>query len=119
MTMMSDHHPIWEVLAVRGDNHLAVAGDYFGRGTARDDTDDAKRPVGARGDAQAPPFSAFVWPTSDVVMALVGAGLRLDAFFEASAADIYEGLGDAASRLPAYYVIKATKQPDLHISGDR
>jgi 2-polyprenyl-3-methyl-5-hydroxy-6-metoxy-1,4-benzoquinol methylase len=107
--LMSDHHPIWEVLAVQGDNHLKVVGDYFGRGTPQAETDDAKRPVGARGDAQAPPFSAFVWPTSDVVMALIGAGLRLDAFFEAPAGEIYGGLGDAGSRLPAYYVIKATK----------
>ena len=106
---MSDHHPIWEVLAVRGENHLAVAGDYFGRNTPRDETDDAKRPVGAQGNAQSPPFSAFVWPTSDVVMALIGANLRLDAFFEAPAGEIYGGLGDAGSRLPAYYVIKATK----------
>jgi hypothetical protein len=59
---------------VRGENHLAVAGDYFGRTTPRDETDDAKRPVGARGDAKAPAFSAFVWLTSDVVMALIGAG---------------------------------------------
>jgi hypothetical protein len=42
-------------------------------------------------------------------MALIGAGFRLDAFFEAPAAEIYGGLGDVGSRLPAYYVIKATK----------
>jgi hypothetical protein len=34
---------------------------------------------------------------------------RQDAFFEAPAGEIYGGLGDAGSRLPAYYVIKATK----------
>ena len=107
--LMSDHHPIWEILAVRGNNHLKVVGDYFGRDTPRDETDDAKRPLGARGDAQAPPFSAFVWPTSDVVMALIRAGLRLDAYFEAPQAEIYGRLGDVGSRLPAYYVIKASK----------
>jgi hypothetical protein len=69
--LMADHHPVWEVLAVRGDNHLAVAGDYFGRGRRTPDQDDAKRPVGSRGEAGAPSFSAFVWPTSDVVMAFV------------------------------------------------
>jgi 2-polyprenyl-3-methyl-5-hydroxy-6-metoxy-1,4-benzoquinol methylase len=107
--LMGDHHPLWEVLAVRGDNQLAVTGDYFGRTTPRADTDDAKRPVGARGNPDHPPFSAFVWPISDVVMAFLRAGLRLDAFFEAPDPAMYDGLGPAAARLPAYYVIKATK----------
>lgn len=42
-------------------------------------------------------------------MALVRAGLRLDEFVEAPVAALYDGLGDAAGDLPAYYVIKATK----------
>jgi SAM-dependent methyltransferase len=107
--LMADQHPLWEVLAVRGNNHLAVAGSYFGRGTPTAEQDDAKRPVGARGEDEVPSFSAFVWPTSDVVMALLNAGLQLDAFFEAAEPAIYAGLGDVASSLPAYYVIKATK----------
>lgn len=107
--LLADHHPVWEVLAVRGDNHLAVTGDYFGRTTPRRETDDAKLPAGARGTATPPPFKAFVWPTSDVVMALLKAGLRLDAFTESPSPDIYSGLGPTAAQLPAYYVIKATK----------
>ena len=86
-----------------------MAGNYFGRGIPTAEQDDAKRPVGARGEAEAPSFSAFVWPTSDIVMALIEAGLQLDAFFEAPEPAIYAGLGDVASSLPAYYVIKATK----------
>ncbi|WP_433161596.1 class I SAM-dependent methyltransferase [Kribbella sp. CA-247076] len=116
--LMCDHHPIWEVLAVRGDNQLAVAGDYFGRSTPRADTDDAKRPVGARGQTKPPPFSAFVWPASDVVMALINAGLQLTAFFEAPAPEIYDGLGVSASQLPAYYAIKATKPTQTPIVSD-
>jgi SAM-dependent methyltransferase len=107
--LLADHHPLWEVLAVRGDNHLAIKGDYFGRTTPRPEADDAKLPTGARGTSTPPPFSAFVWPTSDVVMALLNAGLRLDAFTESPAPDIYAGLGSTASQLPAFYVIKATK----------
>lgn len=42
-------------------------------------------------------------------MAFIGAGLRLDAYFEAAEPTIYAGLGEAAACLPAYYVIKATK----------
>ena len=107
--LLGDHHPLWEVLAVRGDDHLSVSGDYFGRITPRADTDDAKRPVGARGNPDPPPFSAFVWPVSDVVMAMIGAGLRIDAFFEGTDPAMYDGLGPTAAHLPCYYVIKATK----------
>ncbi len=107
--LLADHHPIWGVLAVRGQNQLAVAGDYFGRSTSRRDTDNNKLPVGARDTASPPPFEAFVWPTSDVVMSLLGAGLRLTAFTESPASSSYPGLGSTATQLPAYYVIKATK----------
>jgi SAM-dependent methyltransferase len=107
--LMAEHHPVWEVLAVRGDNELVVAGDYFGRSTAQTEPDDAKRPVGARGNDNAPKFSAFVWPVSDVVMAIVRAGLRLDTFFEGAEPDMYSGSGNVAANLPAYYVVKATR----------
>lgn len=109
--LVADHHPVWEVLSVTGENRLSVTGDYFGRTEARNSPDPAKQPLGARGrdDGDAPEFAAFVWPVSDVVMAFVRSGLRLEAFFEGSAPAIYGGLGDAAARLPAYYVVKATK----------
>ena len=106
--LLCDHHPAWEILAVRGGNTLTVAGDYFGRTRPNTTQDDAKRPIGARGEANPPALQPFVWPISDVVMALVNAGLRLDAFFEASEPSLYAGLGSAGSGLPAYYVIKAT-----------
>ena len=64
---------------------------------------------GARGEPEAPRFSTFVWPVSDVVMAFVRAGLRLEAFFESPEPGLYAGLGGSAGSLPAYYVIKATK----------
>ncbi|SNY45490.1 class I SAM-dependent methyltransferase [Paractinoplanes atraurantiacus] len=107
--LLCDHHPAWEVLAVREPGRLAVAGDYFGRGRPNREQDDAKKPLGARGRADAPELAMFVWPVSDVVMALVGAGLRLDAFREAPEPALYAGLGDAAGALPAIYVIKASK----------
>lgn len=107
--LICDHHPLWEVLTVCGENHLAVTGDYFGRGTPRNSPDQAKQPTGARSETDAPMFDALVWPVSDVVMALVRAGLRLETFFEAAEPAIYRGLGDAALHIPAYYVVKATK----------
>ncbi|MBM2616579.1 class I SAM-dependent methyltransferase [Actinoplanes sp. LDG1-06] len=109
--LLCDHHPAWEVLSAREPGRLAVVGDYFGRGHPNTEQDDAKLPVGARGEPDAPSFSTFVWPVSDVVMALIRAGLRLDEFFEAPEPRLYAGLGEAAGSLPAYYVIKATK-PD-------
>ena len=107
--LLCDHHPVWEVLGVRADDRLAVVGDYFSRGRPVTQQDDAKRPAGARGESEAPAFTSFVWPVSDVVTALVNVGLRLDTFHEAPAEGLYAGLGDAASCLPAYYVIKATR----------
>ena len=47
-------------------------------------------------------------------MALVQAGLRLDAFLESPEPALYSGLGDAADALPAYYVIKATQVAHQH-----
>jgi SAM-dependent methyltransferase len=105
--LLCDHHPAWEALSVREQDRLAVVGDYFGRGRPATDQDDAKLPEGARGEPDAPRFTTFVWPVSDVVMALVRAGLRLDEFFEAPEPALYAGLGEAASALPAYYVVKA------------
>lgn len=111
--LLADHHPLWEVLAARGENHLAVTGNFFGRSTPQASTDDAKRPVGARGTPNPPPFTAFVWPTSDVVMSFLQAGLRLDSFTESPAPDSYPGLGPNSSHIPAFYVIKATKLDDV------
>jgi SAM-dependent methyltransferase len=97
--LLCDHHPVWEVLAEDGQNNLAVVGDYFGRQRPNTDQHRSKRPAGAKDE----PFRPFVWPVSDVVMAFVQAGLRLDAFFEAPEPTLYN------EALPAYYVIKATK----------
>jgi 2-polyprenyl-3-methyl-5-hydroxy-6-metoxy-1,4-benzoquinol methylase len=107
--LLAEHHPVWEVLAVSGTNHLTVAGSYFGRTTPRRDIDNAKLPTGARDNPDAPAFSTFVWPVSDVVMALLHAGLQLDHFSESPDPDSYPTLGPTAVQLPATYIIKATR----------
>jgi SAM-dependent methyltransferase len=57
-------------------------------------------PTGARDNPDTPAFSAFIWPTIDVVMSLITVGLHLDTFFESPA--------------PALYVIKTTEpHPDV------
>ncbi|WP_370451441.1 class I SAM-dependent methyltransferase [Kribbella sp. VKM Ac-2500] len=69
--LLADHHPLWEVLAVEGHNHLSVAGNYFARTTPRQtpETNNAKLPTDARNHPTPPPFSTFIWPTSDVITA--------------------------------------------------
>ncbi|WP_405063116.1 methyltransferase domain-containing protein [Kribbella sp. NBC_01505] len=107
--LLADHHPIWEVLAVTGSNALTVTADYFGRTTPRAGIDNAKLPVGARDTAAPPTFTAFIWPPSDIITALLAAGLRLTHFSEAPITDMYDGLGAAADRLPAIYLVRATR----------
>ncbi|HEY1487816.1 MAG TPA: hypothetical protein VGF84_17045, partial [Micromonosporaceae bacterium] len=107
--LLAEHHPLWEVLGVRAEDHVVVNGDYFGRSTPDEDNDDDKRPKGARGEADAPPLTSFVWPVADVVAAFINAGLRIDAFRELPEPAMYSRLGAAAAYLPAIYVIKATR----------
>lgn len=103
--LVCEHHPVWEVLGVRGENRVEVTVDYFGRHQATlAGYDRAKRPTGYIDGTS---FAAFVWPVGDVVMSLVRAGFRLVAFFEAPAPEMYQGLGSGAERLPAVYVVKA------------
>jgi SAM-dependent methyltransferase len=105
--LLNEHHPLWEVLAVRHDG-VAATVDYFGRNRPTTQSyDQSKRPTGSTPDTT---FDAFLWPVSDVVMSLIRAGLRIDEFFEAPFPEMYEGLGEAASWLPAIYVIKAGRE---------
>jgi 2-polyprenyl-3-methyl-5-hydroxy-6-metoxy-1,4-benzoquinol methylase len=114
--LLAEHHPVWEILAVRGSDHLAVRGNYFSRTAPRTEIDNAKLPTGARDTPNAPEFSSFVWPTSDVVMSFLTAGLSLDAFIEAPDPNLFPNLTSAA-HLPATYVIKATK-PEADVSHE-
>jgi SAM-dependent methyltransferase len=108
-----EHHPVWEILAVR-DGGIALAGDYFGRVPHdQEDADPAKRPAGWTSAADAH-LTSFVWPVSQVLMAIMGAGLRLDSIAEGAEADMYAGLDGDPTRLPAYYVIIASKPGPPH-----
>ena len=106
--LLSEHHPIWEVLGVRAEDRLEPTVSYFGRSEPTDGTyDQAKRPAGSSPQT---PLTAFVWPISDVVMAFVRAGLHIEHFGERVVSDMYTGLSaDAAARLPATYELKVTK----------
>ncbi|HVX42951.1 MAG TPA: class I SAM-dependent methyltransferase [Mycobacteriales bacterium] len=106
--LISEHHPLWEVLSVKGENALAVREDYFQSGAVASTRDPAKAPVGGRG-SDAPPLQPFVWSLGAVVTALLNAGLRIDALQEMPEPESYAGLGPAAAAIPAGYHIKATK----------
>lgn len=107
--LIADHHPIWKVLSVRGRNHLTVTADYFACTTPRATIDNPKLPTGARDNPDAPSFAAFIWPPSDILTALLAAGLTLTTFQESPAPELYTGLGPAADHLPATYLIAATR----------
>lgn len=103
-----EHHPIWEVLAVR-DGGIALTGDYFGRAPHdQKDADPAKRPVGWTPAADAT-MTSFVWPVSQVLTALMQAGLSIGTFTEGGLPGMYAGLDADPTWLPAYYVIIASR----------
>jgi SAM-dependent methyltransferase len=107
--LLSEHHPVWEVLTVQGPNHLSVTEDYFTRSTPCARADNSKLPTGARDNPDAPDFTAYIWTPSDIITALLAAGLTLTAFQESPAPEMYAGLGPTAAHLPATYLIKATR----------
>ncbi|NIK55473.1 class I SAM-dependent methyltransferase [Kribbella shirazensis] len=107
--LIADHHPIWEVLSVRGPDHLTVTADYFARTTPRATIDNAKLPTGARDNSEAPTFTAFIWPPSDIITALLAASLTLTTFQESPVPEMYDGLGPTATWVPATYLIGATR----------
>ncbi len=108
VVLISEHHPMWEVLSVAGENSLTVRTDYFQAGSIASTWDPSKAPVGGR-DRDAPTLRSFVWSLGSVVTALLGAGFRIDALHERPDAESYEGLGAASTAIPATYHIKATR----------
>jgi SAM-dependent methyltransferase len=110
--LISEHHPLWEILSVTGENSLSVIGDYFQKSAIPTQWDSTKAPVGGR-TPDAPPFQSFVWSLGSVVTALIAAGLRIDALHEDSAEDNYRGLGAPGTALPAIYYLKASRPTTL------
>lgn len=101
-----EHHPVWEILAVR-DGNLTLDGDYFGRAPRElQQTDPAKGPTGSKPDTR---LTSFVWPVSEVLTALIQAGLVVERFTEGAEPSMWRGLAADPSWLPAYYVIIASK----------
>jgi SAM-dependent methyltransferase len=101
-----EHHPVWEILAIR-DGNLAPVGDYFGR-TPRSmrHVDPAKGPTGAKPGTE---LTSFVWPVSTVLTAIMRAGLIIDRFTERAEPSMWRGIAADPTWLPAVYVIIASK----------
>jgi SAM-dependent methyltransferase len=100
-----EHHPLWEILAVR-DGNPVVIGSYFG--SAHPGSDPAKRMTGWTPGSDSE-LTSFVWPVSQVLTALQRAGLRIESFTESADSSMYPGLQPAPAWLPACYAIIAAK----------
>jgi len=108
LLVISEHHPLWEVLTAGADGKLTVSGDYFHAG--RDGyPDPAKAPQVTReiGVPDAVPIS-YVWNLSRVVTAVLDAGLRIRTLKEFPDAGSYPNLGAEATLLPATYLLTAS-----------
>jgi len=107
--VISEHHPLWEVLTVRGENTLSVSSDYFGIG--RDGyADPLKAPeITRRLGTPDVPHRSYVWNLGSVVTAALAAGLTLQSLQEFPDPDSYPGLGDRATYIPATYLLAATR----------
>lgn len=108
--LISEHHPLWEVLTVTGENALTISGDYFGNG--RDGyADPLKAPQVTWGGsaAELPEHRSFVWGIGRVATALVSAGLVINSLQEIAPPDMYPGLGSVADNIPSAYLLCATR----------
>lgn len=105
--VISEHHPLWEILTVRGDNALSVSGDYFG--TERDGYDDPLKAPEITRTIGTPdvPHRSFVWGISSIVTAVLTAGLTLRSLQEFPIEEMYPGLGEQSMSIPATYLLAA------------
>ncbi|MGC4941840.1 class I SAM-dependent methyltransferase [Kribbella sp. DT2] len=107
--VISEHHPIWEVLTVTAP--MRVNGDYFT--PARVGTADPLKAPQITREFKTPITSrSFVWSIGAVVTAVLEAGLTLGSLQEFPAPEMYADLGEEAGHLPATYLITALRSVD-------
>lgn len=107
--VISEHHPLWEILTVRGEGTLLISGDYFGIG--REGYADPLKAPGITRRLGTPdlPHRSFVWTISSVVSAVLDADLSLRSLQEFPDPEMYPGLGDRAVNIPATYLLTASR----------
>jgi SAM-dependent methyltransferase len=104
--VISEHHPIWEVLTVTAP--MNVTGDYFT--PARDGyPDPLKAPQITRGLKTPIPSRSYIWNLGAVTTAVLAAGLTIRSLQEFAEPDMYAALGDKAGHLPATYLLTAAR----------
>lgn len=108
--VISEHHPLWEVLTVTENGQLTVTGDYF---TPERDgyPDPCKAPQVTR-EIGAPqvPHRSYVWNLGTLVEAVLAAGLRIRSLSEFPVPEMYPG-SNAPTGIPATYLLTATLDP--------
>ncbi|MBP2383633.1 class I SAM-dependent methyltransferase [Brachybacterium sacelli] len=109
LLVVQEHHPLWEVLTVRGLGELSVTGDYFNAGwDGYDDQSKAPQVTRVLGVPDAP-HRSYVWSVGSLTSALVTAGFTIRSLQEFPELDMYSGLGERASSIPATYLLAATR----------
>lgn len=107
--VISEHHPLWEVLTVDSEDTLIVSGNYFEAG--RDGYPDPVKAPQVTQQLGVPGVvpRSFVWGIGAVVSAVLAAGLTLRSLQEFSEPELYAGLGSHATGIPATYLLRATR----------
>jgi SAM-dependent methyltransferase len=109
--LISEHHPLWETLGVAGERHLVVLSDYFGTQELTVIHDPVKSAIGTAETADDEnPLQHFIWGIGAVVSALIRHDFEIKALLELPDAEMYRGLGAAASCIPAVYRLMATRR---------
>lgn len=104
--LITEHHPLWEVLGVAGERHLTVLRDYFERRPLPPLPDASKSAIGkAETTGHADELHAFVWGIGPLASALLRNGFRIAALQELSDPEMYRGLGEAADCIPSVYLM--------------
>jgi hypothetical protein len=106
--LIGEHHPFWETMGVTGDRQLTVLTDYFGESALPAIDDPTKSAIGtAETSDDENALHPFVWGIGAVVTALLRHDFRITALIELPYPDMFPGLGDAASCVPAVYRLLA------------
>ncbi|HEX3812070.1 MAG TPA: class I SAM-dependent methyltransferase [Mycobacteriales bacterium] len=118
MLLLDEHHPIWELTTLAGAG-VRIDGDYFGRSTPNAPLTETtpEHSVHAGGEPLQLDGISFIWPLGDVITALADAGLRVRQVTERPSVEMYASDPtvrsaaelDVAGRLPAAYLLVATK----------
>ncbi|MEU8222655.1 class I SAM-dependent methyltransferase [Kribbella sp. NPDC048915] len=107
--IVSEHHPLWEVLTVADEDRLRITGDYF-TPDRQGYADPLKAPQITRTIGTPDiPHQSFVWSIGNLISAVLAAGLTLNSFQEFPVPDMYDGLAGTATRIPATYLLTAIR----------